>query len=392
MGISSFIMIFPCPNDKTVEDITNKEAVLMNRRERLRRCYFGEELDRPGVYSRTLFPANDPSYDRLKAYLAEHSELKLEWNTSELDSPWPIEVIKEPYNDELEREITTLHTPKGDLQKSDLVRIKTQAKDQPKLHEVYLLKSKEDAEKYLSLPVPTIKQDVSAFHKLEKTAGDSGIVDVSLWINPAGHAAGLFGSENFALMTIMERDIIHAICRRQMNIIMNRLKFLLSRGVGPFFSMLGEEMVAPPFHGPKDFDDFNLKYDKPIIDMIHDAGGRIHIHCHGSIKKVLDSFIDMGTDVLHPFEAPPMGDITPKQAKETARGKLCLEGNIQIDRMYEATPDEIREETRQLIKETFDDHKGLIVSVTASPYIYGRGEECFGRYKAMIDTVLEWNG
>ena len=87
-----------------------------------------------------------------------------------------------------------------------------------------------------------------------------------------------------------------------------------------------------------------------------------------------------------------MGDITAKEAKEISRGKLCIEGNIQINRMYEVTADEIRAETEQLIKDTFDDKKGLIVSVTASPYIYGQGEVCFEQYKAMIDTVLEWTG
>ena len=148
--------------------------------------------------------------------------------------------------------------------------------------------------------------------------------------------------------------------------------------------------MVPPLHGPKDFYDFNVRYDKPIIELIHNAGGRIHIHCHGSIKKILQGFVDMGTDVLHPFEAPPMGDITPSEAKELARGRMCLEGNIQIDRMYEATPEDIAEETELLIQTVFDDHKGLIVSPTASPYIRGRGEECFPQYKAMIDTVINW--
>ena len=45
-----------------------------------------------------------------------------------------------------------------------------------------------------------------------------------------------------------------------------------------------------------------------------------------------------------------------------------------------------------LIEDTFDDRAGLIVSPTASPYIYGLGEECFPTYKAMVDTVLEWRG
>ena len=60
--------------------------------------------------------------------------------------------------------------------------------------------------------------------------------------------------------------------------------------------------------------------------------------------------------------------------------------------MYEATPEDIRQETELLIQIAFDDHKGLIVSPTASPYIRGEGENCFPQYKAMIDTVLEWNG
>ena len=146
----------------------------------------------------------------------------------------------------------------------------------------------------------------------------------------------------------------------------------------------------PPLHGPKDFYDFNVRYDRPILDLIHDAGGRVHIHCHGSIKRVMQGFVDLGTDVLHPFEAPPMGDITPEEAKAFARGNLCLEGNIQIAHVYEHTPEQVREETEALIEATFDDRRGLIVSTTASPYIRGRGETCFEQYKAMIDTALEW--
>lgn len=107
---------------------------------------------------------------------------------------------------------------------------------------------------------------------------------------------------------------------------------------------------------------------------------------------VLDGFIEMGTDVLHPFEPPPQGDILAKDAKAKARDKMTLEGNIQIDRMYEASADDIRQETEALIRDAFDDHKGLIVCPTASPYIRGRGEESFPQYKAMIDTVLEWKG
>jgi uroporphyrinogen-III decarboxylase len=192
------------------------------------------------------------------------------------------------------------------------------------------------------------------------------------------------------LLSVTDREVLHRLCRRRLEIMLRTVRFLLDAGVGPFFSMLGQEYIVPPLHGPGDFRDFNVRYDRQIIDLIHESGGRVHVHSHGSIRKVFPDFVEMGTDVLHPFEAPPQGDIPPAEAKEMARGRMCLEGNIQIHRMYEATPEEIRRETRQLIEAVFDDGRGLIVCPTASPYIRGAGERCFPQYKAMIDTVLEY--
>lgn len=360
----------------------------MDRRERLRRCYCLEELDRPAAYSRTGFPANDPTYDRLKAYLNERTELKRGWGDVKAKSGYTSESRTEPYSDDFNRQITIIHTPKGDLECSRLNSLK----GQPGMHETYYLKTREDAEKYLSLPMPEFFGDCATFQTAVAEMGDRGIVDVSLGSNPGGHVVTLFGSEDFAIMSATDRKILHALCERQMKTIISRLKHLIDHGVGPYFSMAGEEYIVPPLHGPKDFYDFNVRYDKPIIDLVHDAGGRIHIHSHGSMKNVLQGFVDMGVDVLHPFEPPPQGNILAAEAKAISRGKMCLEGNIQINRMYEATPDEMRAETEQLIRDVFDDRKGLIVSPTASPYIRGAGERCFPAFKAMIDTALDWKG
>jgi uroporphyrinogen-III decarboxylase len=188
-------------------------------------------------------------------------------------------------------------------------------------------------------------------------------------------------------MSATDRDVLHAVCERMMKITLAVVDYLMDAGVGPFFSLAGEEYVAPPLHGRRDFDDFNVRYDKPIIDRIHERGGRVHVHCHGSIRTVFDGFLAMGVDVLHPFEPPPMGDITAAQAKARARGRLCLEGNIQIGDMYDRTPAQIREQTEALIATCFDDRRGLIVCPTASPFIYGAGDRCFEQFKAMVDAV-----
>ena len=100
----------------------------------------------------------------------------------------------------------------------------------------------------------------------------------------------------------------------------------------------------------------------------------------------------MGVDVLHPVEPPPQGNVTAAEAKAVARGRMCIEGNIQIGSMYDGTPGAIREETRRLIEDAFTDRRNLIVSPTASPYIRGAGQQCLQQYRAMIDTVTGGQG
>ncbi len=40
-------------------------------------------------------------------------------------------------------------------------------------------------------------------------------------------------------------------------------------------------------------------------ELVHEAGGRVHVHSHGSVKGVFQGFVDMGVDVLHPIEPTP---------------------------------------------------------------------------------------
>lgn len=360
----------------------------MDSRERLLRAYSHREMDRPGVYSRTGFPDADPTYDRLKAYLAAHSDLKVNWSGRAFESPYALHSHTEPHSPDWERVVTVLETPLGPLRSTRLAS----RKGLPGLDETYLIKSPDDARAYLSLPLPEVGGDVSSFNEVERRLGARGIVEVKLDYNPAGHVAELCGSEAFALFSITERELLHALCERQMRLLLATVRWLVAQGVGPFFTMLGEEYVVPPLHGPADFADFNVRYDRPIIDLIHDAGGFVHIHCHGRVGRVMDGFLALGADVLHPFEGPPMGDVTPAQARQAAGHRLSLEGNIQINRMYEATPAEIRDETRALIADVFARGTNLIVSPTASPYIRAAGEVCFPQYQAMVDEVLAWRG
>jgi hypothetical protein len=360
----------------------------MDSRERLTRLHCNKEVDRPGVFCRTDESPEEPEYEALKDYIFAVSDVKRNWNGRANEQPFPMDIAATPYSDLFERVETVLHTPAGDLRSIYFNGLKGNAG----LHETHFINSAEDAEKYLTLTIPEVRGDVSSFFDLDRKIGRRGVPYVHVGLNPGGTVVELMGTETFALMSITDREIIHALMDMHMKMTMNSVKFLLDSGVGPFYCMDGEEYIVPPIHSPRDFFDFNVKYDKPIVDLVHNAGGYFHIHSHNRIKNVLSGFLEIGPDVLHPFEAPPMGDITAKEAKDAIRGKMCFEGNIQIADMYECTPEQIREQTRQLIHDVFDDQKGLIVSPSAGPFIPGRGKECLERYKAMIETVLAYRG
>ncbi len=90
----------------------------MDSRERLRRAYAHEEMDRPGVYSRTGYPDADPTYRRLKALLAARSELKVPWQGRTCESRPATRTVTEPLSADWDRQVTVLETPLGPLRSS----------------------------------------------------------------------------------------------------------------------------------------------------------------------------------------------------------------------------------------------------------------------------------
>lgn len=324
----------------------------MTSRERLHRLYFHEEMDRPAAIIRWWGFRDDPTYDDLYRLMTEQTDWVEPWSGGAL-----------------------IHDP-----------VVPWAEEEGRRH---LLRDADEAERYLELPGAEIGSDVSEYFRLQEKVGDRGIVLPSLGHNASAKVACLFGSEQFALMSITDRDLLHRLVARCQEEILRLLDYLLEQGVGPYFNICGEEMVAPPLHGRQDFIDFNVQYDRAIADRIHAAGGRLNVHCHGDVKSIIDCFPDLGADVFHCFEAPPMGDITPAETKQALCGKVALEGNIQIADMYEKSPDEIREQTVVLIRDCFDDRRGLAVTPTASPFMPHRGRDCYPQYAAMVEAVLE---
>src|SRR5699024_4540190 len=106
-----------------------------------------------------------------------------------------------------------------------------------------------------------------------------------------------------------------------------------------------------PFLSNEYFEKYVVKYDKPLIRLIHDYGQYARIHAHGKVKTVLKYMLDMETDATDPLEAPISGDLTLAEAKQICGDKMCLFGNIQLKDLETMPAGRMREIVKRCVEE-----------------------------------------
>ena len=147
-----------------------------------------------------------------------------------------------------------------------------------------------------------------------------------------------------------------------------KVDFMLSQGVGPFWHFNGVERASPPMMGPAQWEELVVPYDGEIMRRIkaRDPEAKIHVHCHGRVGTLLDSWIAMGVDSIDPVEPPPQGDIEFAEAKRRVDGRITLYGNIEFCWLDLGTPDEVEARVRQALEEGGKDH--MVLWPSASPH------------------------
>jgi len=358
----------------------------MTSRQRLDAAYRCRPTDRMPVFVRGVSATSPPhpSYAPLRKLVCETCDLKWGWSVAEVFPPPPTTQRVEPHDDDFDLVTSVMPTPRGELVHQRLVG----RHGQPGMTRKHWLAGRDDALKYMSLPPPEPTGDAGGFFSLREQVGERGIVEVRLRdMNPGGCVAALFGSQAFALLSIEDRALVHDLLEHVTRRTLRMLDWLLARGVGPYFAIAGQEYIAPPLHGPRDFWDFNIRYDRRIFARIRDAGGLVHVHCHGSLKGLLEGFAEAGANVLHPVEAPPMGNVAPAEAKAVLGGKVCIEGNIQVGDLFTLPPRAIERQVEALVRHAGPD--GLIVAPTASPYAPVATRRMLANYERMVRTALQ---
>ena len=282
--------------------------------------------------------------------------------------------------------ITTMHTPGGDLR----ARYLGSKRGLPGMQMEFWVKTLEDADRALSLPyVPLHSGEQEAllqgFREMEALLGNRGVVGVNIWSSPISYLHDLMGSELLAIWSIEARGTIQRLLDVFLERALDRLDGLIAAGVGPLFVSGGHEYATPPLHSTQDFREFVVEPERQIIRRVHEAGGILHVHCHGPLNAVLEDIAEIA-DVLHPIEAPPLGDVELADAKRRLGGRVCIEGNVQIGDVYALPTPQLVEAVKRAI-DGGAPGGGFILCPTASPYTEVLTDLTVRNYVAMIETA-----
>ncbi len=254
-----------------------------------------------------------------------------------------------------------LHTPRGPL--TSLTAPSWRGRDVRKRW----ICSEEDARRVLSIPYVASRPDLTSFFSTKSRLRTRAVAQVTL-PDPICVIGGITEEESLAMWTIERRGLIRELLDVALERLLEILHFCLEHDVGPIYYFNGPEYALPPLMSPKDFEEFVVEYDTPLVQLIHSYPGKaVIVHSHGRVNRFLERFAAIGMDGLNVLEPPPMGDTVLSDAKRRVGDRLCLIGNIQYDDLVRGSKQELDYLVREAIRQGAPGG-GFILSPCASPY------------------------
>jgi len=264
------------------------------------------------------------------------------------------------------RHTTLLHTPKGDLSwvyEVDKGILTMWDMEKP-------VKCLEDVDKLLSVPCvfkPPASSEFDAFRQRRAAMGPNAVCGGRV-NSMVAMLVGVMDYELALECMATEPQVIQRLADVWLERVGERVDLLLKQGVGPFWHFNGVERAAPPMMGPRQWEKWVVPYDGEIMRRIKaaDPAARIHVHCHGKVGTLLDSFVEMGVDSIDPVEPPPQGDADLGQVKRRYDGRMVFFGNIEFLDMETRQPDEIEELVRAAIES--GGRRNIVLMPSAGPH------------------------
>jgi uroporphyrinogen decarboxylase len=164
--------------------------------------------------------------------------------------------------------------------------------------------------------------------------------------------SGFGGMQEYFIRMYTHPQVVHAVTRRANDyyLKLNRRFFGLAGGnmeafkISHDFGTQQDVMMSPAM-----FEEFVFPYLKQQIDLGHEYGYPVLLHCCGAIRRILPRLIELGIDLLHPIQACAAG--MDAESLVGLKGKVTFVGGIDTQRLLvNGTPSEVEEEVRRVAR------------------------------------------
>jgi len=338
-----------------------------------------------------------PSYRGLMHFIRAHTDCITNWNprtatdryTCEerfLCSDFPVEMeTRKETVGEFERTTSICHTPQGDLQ--------SVTQTTPDIYTTWRVehwcKTLADVDKALSVPYQPADYDAADFARVRAELEDHGLVMASIG-DPAYLAADLMSFQDYLMWASLETAHFARTVDILAGRVMENLRRQLDCCVVDVYRIVGPEYFTPPYLSPAMFKRFIVPHVTEMTRLIQARGGKVRLHCHGRIGRVLDMILETGCDGLDPCEPPPDGDIALDEVKCRCLEKgVSVWGNIELKLLEQGTPDEVRAEVRRIMSQA-KEGGGFVLMPTAAPINLPLSPATETNYRVFIETGLEF--
>jgi len=253
----------------------------------------------------------------------------------------------------------------------------------------HLLKDADDLKALLELDFPKAsgEPDVSVVLDAEQTLGDAGIVMIDT-PDPLCLAAALFDMAIYTMIAVLEPEMFHELLSRFAAILHPETQAISKALPGRLWRIYGPEYASPPYQSPRNFRDFVVKYDQPMVDAIQQHGGFVRIHSHGNLREIIDDIASMGVDGLDPIEPPHQGDMELIEIREKYGEQMVLFGNLEATDIENLPTDQFAAKIKTAIEQgTAGAGRGFVLMPSACPYGRILPPLALENYRKMVEMV-----
>ncbi len=154
----------------------------------------------------------------------------------------------------------------------------------------------------------------------------------------------LVGMENMSMYFLTDpefaRDVLHRIMDFQMGIAQHYIK------LGIEFASLGDDLGTQigALLGPKVLNDFLVPEYKRLFNFYKERNVLIGFHSCGNIESVIETFMELGVDVLNPIQATANN---LDHIRNITNGRMTLQGGVSSAVIMDGPVEKIVEEVRR---------------------------------------------